>query len=397
MKRIITAINNPILNEKLCNEKNIEVVGKDIQYKDAILEILEEDSNIDLLIISDSLPGETDLIMLTKKIKIYNIKVIFILEKPNRELEEKLKKEEIYSIYYNNKITIDEIIKVIKNEDKKNQEDIKKELEELKEIVLKRNEKSIEKQVNIKHKKLFKNIIKIIKKTDKKRQKIITFFGEYCVGKTSIIAVFAKINIKKIKKILIINFNEKNNDIFFIFSKEKNRNFTNQESQNFISKEEMNIEKVCKKISILDGKFLIKNDNFEETKFKNIIKKYDLVYIENSIHNNKKYNEEILKLSDKLLCVCEPNIINISKTKIILEKYINNYFINEEKINILFNKYNKYSIEENLLKKIFFNFNVIGKIKSNNKNNYLINTKYKKVPNKIKKEYKKILEKIIFN
>lgn len=401
MKKIITAINNPILNEKLSNEKDIEVIGKDIQYKDAILEILEKDSNIDLLIISDNLPGEIDIIMLMKKIKIHSIKVIFILEKQNRELEEKLKKEEVDSIYYNNEITIDEIIKVIKNDCTKNQEDIKKEIEELKEMVLKSNRKSRKKQVYIKLKKPFKKILKITKKitpkNDKKQQKIITFFGEDCVGKTSIIATFAKIDIKKINKILIINFNEKNNDIFFIFSKEKNRNFTNQKSQSFISEEEKNIEKVCKKISILDGKFLIENGNFKEEKFKKIIKSYDIVYIENGIHNYIKCKDKILKLSDKIVCVCEPNIINISKTKKILECCVNNYFVDEEKINILLNKYNKYSIEENLFKKIFFNFNIIGKIKSNNRNNYLINTKYKNVPNKIKKEYQKILEKIIFN
>ena len=41
MKKIITAINNPTLNEKLKKEEYIEIIGKDIQYKEAILEILE--------------------------------------------------------------------------------------------------------------------------------------------------------------------------------------------------------------------------------------------------------------------------------------------------------------------------------------------------------------------
>ena len=48
IKKIITAINNPELNERLKEEKKFEVIGKDIQYKEAILEILEKYKIIDL-------------------------------------------------------------------------------------------------------------------------------------------------------------------------------------------------------------------------------------------------------------------------------------------------------------------------------------------------------------
>ena len=46
MKKIITAINNPNLNEKLKQENNLEIICKDIQYKEAILEILLENKNV---------------------------------------------------------------------------------------------------------------------------------------------------------------------------------------------------------------------------------------------------------------------------------------------------------------------------------------------------------------
>ena len=42
MIKIITAINNPKINEELNNEKDIQVIGKDILYKEGILEILEK-------------------------------------------------------------------------------------------------------------------------------------------------------------------------------------------------------------------------------------------------------------------------------------------------------------------------------------------------------------------
>ena len=141
---------------------------------------------------------------------------------------------------------------------------------------------------------------------------------------------------------------------------------------------------------------MIKNNSIDKAKFEKVIQNYDLIYIDNSLQDKKNIEEEILKLSNKIILIAEGNIINISESKKILERYINNYLIDEEKINILFNKYNKYSIEEKILEKIFFNFNIIGKIKSNNKYNYLINTNYKIIPKKIKKENKKILNKIIY-
>ena len=94
MKKIITAINNPNLNEKLKQENNLEIICKDIQYKEAILEILLENKNVDILIINNDLPGEIQTEKLLNEIKVINnkIKIIFILEKENKKIEENLKK-----------------------------------------------------------------------------------------------------------------------------------------------------------------------------------------------------------------------------------------------------------------------------------------------------------------
>ena len=70
LKKIITAINNPKLNEELKKEKNFKVIGKDIQYREAILEILEKNKNINIIILSENIPGEIKLENLIKKIKI---------------------------------------------------------------------------------------------------------------------------------------------------------------------------------------------------------------------------------------------------------------------------------------------------------------------------------------
>lgn len=143
IKKILTAIGNPILNNELKKLNELAVVENDIQYKEGILEILEINNNIDFIIISELLPGEINLIELIEKIKIINnkIKIIIILDNyeddKNTIIQEKINTGEIYKIFYNNKVELKEIIELF-NENEKMQKynyEIKKEIEELKEII----------------------------------------------------------------------------------------------------------------------------------------------------------------------------------------------------------------------------------------------------------------------
>ena len=87
MIKIMTAINNPILNEELKNEKRVVVICRDIQYKEGILEILEKEIEIDYIIIDENLPGEIELKNLIEKIleKKEKIKKIIIIKKENKD------------------------------------------------------------------------------------------------------------------------------------------------------------------------------------------------------------------------------------------------------------------------------------------------------------------------
>jgi len=154
MKKIITAINDPTLNANLKKEAYIEIVCKDIQYKEAILEILEKKFNIDILIINEKLPGEIELINLIEKINKLNrnIKVIIILEKNNIKLEKELKEKNIINIFYNEKIEIKELINII-NEKEINKEELIEEIKRLKEIIENKKYKKIDKKIKLNKKK----------------------------------------------------------------------------------------------------------------------------------------------------------------------------------------------------------------------------------------------------
>ena len=112
MKKIITAIGNPVLNNALKKEEGFELTKNDIQYQEGILECLEKEKNIDYLILSELLPGNLEIKQLIEKIKFINseIKIILILEKQNQELENYLFAKGIFHIFYHNQVEIKEII-----------------------------------------------------------------------------------------------------------------------------------------------------------------------------------------------------------------------------------------------------------------------------------------------
>lgn len=94
MIKIVTAIGNPCLNTELNKYDDFEIVGKDIQYKDGILEILELNNDVNYVIISEMLDGIisfeeviNSIIKLNRKIKI-----IVVLKEKNIEIEEYLLK-----------------------------------------------------------------------------------------------------------------------------------------------------------------------------------------------------------------------------------------------------------------------------------------------------------------
>lgn len=137
MKTVVTAIGNPILNIKLKQEKELNIIGNDIQYQEGIFELLEE-NNIEFLILSEMIQGEFTVQKVIEKIKLMNqnIKIILILEHKKEELENVLIAKGIFKILYNNQIEIEELIKIIMGEEKNSEkEDLQREIKYLKKLM----------------------------------------------------------------------------------------------------------------------------------------------------------------------------------------------------------------------------------------------------------------------
>lgn len=394
MKSILTAIANPVLNEKLKQINEFKINYNDIQYQEGVIEILKKEK-IDILILSEILPGEYNIKDFILEIKKLNkeIEIIIFLENKKESLEMFLKTNGIFNIYYNNEIDFSNIIKKIKKENK-NIELINK---IIKENYLIKNEK----QNFIKIKNKFNKIINKLKKTKKlnkiknnnfkNKNKIILVTGSHGVGK-SIFIINLAFNLKN-KKILIIDLDIINNSIHTLLGI-KNKKIKN------INKIENLIIKYNKKIDIINFSQIIKNNLLEKENINNYFEllknEYDYILIDSSLECLKNENKKLLKNNYLNIFLIEPNLIEIKKSINILNIFEKEWNIKKEKINIVFNKFNIYSINFKILKNIFSDYKIIGKINFNINYNLLINKNFKckKEIRKIKKDYLNIIKKL---
>lgn len=387
MKKILTAIGNEKINNELNKIENFKVISNDIQYKEGIIEILENMQDIDFIILNSLLPGEINLFELIKKINLLNekIKIILFIENNNPEIDKLLSDKKIYKILYNNAIEIKDLINIIKDSEIINNEELKEEINKLKSIILE-NEKKNKFSHKIKSffednivNKILKNKKKIINsksnKKDKdkniKNKKVISITGPPSVGKSIFSINLAKINSyeNSENKILIIDADIINSSIHTILGLPKNSTTIN------------------KNINLLTL-----NNNIKELLEKNK-NKYDLIIIDTGSCNELlELNKEIIEISNLSLFISDTNLLEINKSIKLLEKYINKLKINKDKFQIIFNKYNNKSIDFNLLGNIFSEFNIIGYLKYSVQYSELINKNNTNnlINNKIKNEYSKI-------
>lgn len=92
--KVLIAINKKNLINKYIKKRNEGLIIKTIQYREAILEFLDINKNIDVILLYEKLPGNINIEELIIKINQLNkkIKIIFFLEKENIDKKNKLNK-----------------------------------------------------------------------------------------------------------------------------------------------------------------------------------------------------------------------------------------------------------------------------------------------------------------
>lgn len=389
MIKIITAMNNPNLNEELKNENNIKIIGRDIQYKEGILELLENNIEINYIIIDENLPGEIELNKLIENIleKNKKIKIIITIKKENKN-KLNLNNKKIIKIYYEKNINLEKL-KNYNNYENISEENILK--------------------YNIKNKLINKKLNN--KKIKNNNSKIINFLGDRQVGKSLTIFNIANFLNNQNYKILIIELNSENQCFKTIFKSkikiQKNKNKNENKINNFKKIKKLNNKNY--KLKYLNEKILNKliikiNKNMDLIFYNKIInfnlkkkleKNYNYILIENYFNKNNLLNKKIINNSEKNILIINPNLLGIKNGKKIIEK---NKLNKNNNLKILINNYNKNSIDEEIIKNIFKENKIIGKINYEIEYEKIINTNFKNINFLLKKyneNLKTIMDKII--
>lgn len=391
MINIITALADYEINEKIKKEKEINILTKDIQYEEGIFEFLKINKKIDYLILGENLLRKNnlkDIIEKTKQ-KNKNIKIILILGKELEEIKnnKNFYKNNINKIYYKKEININEIICYIKNN-----------------INIKENFKN-EKSLN----QIFlKNNLNLNQKKFSNNKKIISVTGAGGVGKSIITLNLVNILKEKNNKILIVDFDILNNSLHTILGVNKySQKIKDNLQKNKLNENKINIKdliiKINKKVDLISGINLLFDSKYKISSekinfiFEQLKKYYDIIIVDTSSECFFDYTKNILKNSNIILFLLESNLLEIKKSNNLLKIYTEDWKIEKQKINIIINKYNENSVDDKIIKNIFSEYKILGKIKLNKKYNILINKNYKEniFTKKIKKEYENISNEII--
>ena len=260
---------------------------------------------------------------------------------------------------------------------------------------------------NLYKKNILKNNIKnklINKKVKNYNTKIITFFGERQVGKSLTIFNISSFLSHNNYKILIIELNSQNSSFKEIFKfkikKQKAKNIT----KNIIKNKYKKINKKYK-LKYLDKKIFDKlkikiNRNIDIFFYNKLInfdllnkikKQYNFVFIENYLTKSNSLKKKIIKNSEENILIIKPNLLEIKNGKNIIEK---NELNKNNNLKILINNYNRNSIDKKIIKNIFKDNKIIGKINYEIEYEKIINTNFKNI-NFLSKKYIKNLKKII--
>lgn len=353
MIKILTAILNENINYKLKEYEKINIKYDDIQYEEGLIEILENDSNIDILILNSIFYKN---IISKNLMKLLNKETIIILIKLKEEVYEY--KENVIQIENRNEDEmINEIINIISNKFeveinkvssinylKEENEKIKNELEMLKKIIEQKKEKKLfEKIKDLKKSKEIKE--GNIDKKSIKKGNIILFTGVPKTGKTVISSVVAE-NLSKYNKVLLIDVNFKEKDLITLFNKKK---FNEKEDENILIKINDNLD-LLSDLDIVIKDFRTDISSKLDILLNQLLYKYDYLIIDFNLENENFIFEYILNKADKIFILIEGDLLNLKESKKAFEKITN--VINKKTIQIIINKNNSRFIEKEVIENI---------------------------------------------
>ena len=114
MKRVLTALGNPVLNNELRRYEKYDVIAEDLLYQDAVIDLIEFE-NVDAIVISSILQGQDDFVDFVEKIKRKNsvARIIVIADVLSSDIKNTLFSLGVFDILLDESVEISDITDAI--------------------------------------------------------------------------------------------------------------------------------------------------------------------------------------------------------------------------------------------------------------------------------------------
>lgn len=337
--KILVALDNNEIKEKLNIKYGNKVYNYDFSYKEDVIEYLKRYSDDYIILTRLDLPGNIsykEYILSLKKLSNKS-KIVIILNKLNIDDRKFLYANEIFNIIEGNEIDID----VIYN------------------------------QIETEHKVVYKTIYK--KPNENNTRRSIAVLGTNGAGKSFVSYLIANSIAKYTKKDVALISMDSKNSCQEILGNINCIDYETSEYINEISKNEENVEKYVNQSNYYKNLWYIisknnynqkNNNNINIKKFiENLENKYNYVVFDTSTCYLNTDVSQLIDWVDEIFFVINPNYISLKQAKFLLDFLSNSLNVKNNKIKIVVNKIGGFSLDIRQIKSILKLDNKIMNIK----------------------------------
>lgn len=337
--KILVALDNKEIKEKLNIKYGNKVYNYDFSYKEDVIEYLKRYSDDYIILTRLDLPGNIsykEYILSLKKLSNKS-KIVIILNKLNIDDRKFLYANEIFNIIEGNEIDIDVIYNQIETEDKV----------------------------------VYKTIYK--KPNENNTRRSIAVLGTNGAGKSFVSYLIANSIAKYTKKDVALISMDSKNSCQEILGNINCIDYEISEYINEISKNEENVEKYVNQSNYYKNLWYIisknnynqkNNNNINIKKFiENLENKYNYVVFDTSTCYLNTDVSQLIDWVDEIIFVINPNYISLKQAKFLLDFLSNSLNVKNNKIKIVVNKIGEFSLDIRQIKSILKLDNKIMNIK----------------------------------
>lgn len=337
--KILVALDNNEIKEKLNIKYGNKVYNYDFSYKEDVIEYLKRYSDDYIILTRLDLPGNIsykEYILSLKKLSNKS-KIVIILNKLNIDDRKFLYANEIFNIIEGNEIDIDVIYNQIETQDKV----------------------------------VYKTIYK--KPNENNTRRSIAVLGTNGAGKSFVSYLIANIIAKYTKKDVALISMDSKNSCQEILGNINCIDYETSEYINEISKNEENVEKYVNQSDYYKNLWYIisknnynqkNNNNINIKKFiENLENKYNYVVFDTSTCYLNTDVSQLIDWVDEIIFVINPNYISLKQAKFLLDFLSNSLNVKNNKIKVVVNKIGEFSLDIRQIKSILKLDNKIMNIK----------------------------------